>query len=420
MSSSEENSFSNDDVSNGAIQMKDIESRLDMITRNYKKKQSEDIDDCQAASNSKNSSNSSSSINFISSLTKSGSTNMKTSYNSLQNSNDTLKEENAKENTEDIGKINSKVSEETFLNRKRMMRSTKTSSSSNKKEITIDLITLPQTEHSRQLIESNYSYLTERFGDEIDEFSKLNSEIKSLLSEEKIKEYFREDDYNEFSFGDEPLKLYQMALIDELEGNRKKVRSLTLLQNLIGSLPVLEAPDQLMFSLAQSNAPYYIVSHAKIPVKPKKELNHKLCKCCGIAKKNNKECDCSCANGHHNANAKNVSENKDDDRIYNCNFCSCTFASPQGLGGHMSRTHKSQSIKYLKKKEIREIREPLRKLLEDSKKMLCNNHNKDYDMLIKTKQGKESIKKLIATHQKEYKSIKRNLAQSIIYTKKSN
>ena len=86
----------------------------------------------------------------------------------------------------------------------------------------------------------------------------------------------------------------------------------------------------------------------------------------------------------------------------------------------MSRTHKSQSIKYLKKKEIREIREPLRKLLEDSKKMLCNNHNKDYDMLIKTKQGKESIKKLIATHQKEYKSIKRNLAQSIIYTKKSN
>ena len=172
------------------------------------KKQSEDIDDCQAASNSKNSSNSSSSINFISSLTKSGSTNMKTSYNSLQNSNDTLKEENAKENTEDIGKINSKVSEETFLNRKRMMRSTKTSSSSNKKEITIDLITLPQTEHSRQLIESNYSYLTERFGDEIDEFSKLNSEIKSLLSEEKIKEYFREDDYNESVQKDEASRLH--------------------------------------------------------------------------------------------------------------------------------------------------------------------------------------------------------------------
>ena len=48
----------------------------------------------------------------------------------------------------------------------------------------------------------------------------------------------------------------------------------------------------------------------------------------------------------------------------------------------MSSTHKEQSVKFQKKKEIRDSRTPARKLLEEAKRILCAKFNIDYDELI--------------------------------------
>lgn len=367
------------------------------INSNDSRKSKDDFE--EEKMNSKNSSSPTSSINFISSLTKSNSTWNKT--NTLENSSKTLKNfENESHSHESIIDINKShdFDEKQLLNRKvKLIRHKK----KDKQEITINLISLPEEEKSSKILEKNYSYLSQNFSDEIDDYSRLNSEVKSLLSEEKIKKYFKEEkDNNFFSFGEEPLKLYKEALYAQVISERP-TNALVLMQNIVKTLPVLEAPKEAINNLLKNQQPIYY-SYSQVTAIKNKILkigkNKKMCSCCLEASKKNKECDCHCK------------DNDDNNKHYNCNFCTCKFSSPQGLGGHMSRTHKSQSIKFLKKREIRNIREPLRKLLEESKMILCQNHNKNYLTLLKSRQGKESIKKLIANHQKEYKMIRKQLA----------
>lgn len=99
-------------------------------------------------------------------------------------------------------------------------------------------------------------------------------------------------------------------------------------------------------------------------------------------------------------------------RIFPCDFCNALFNTPQGLGGHMSRTHKDQSLKFKKKKEIRNNRTAERDLFEEAKKVLCEQINIDYDLMMSTKQGKIKLKKIILQHEKEYKKIRKDLKEN--------
>ena len=123
---------------------------------------------------------------------------------------------------------------------------------------------------------------------------------------------------------------------------------------------------------------------------------------------------------NNNILKKQIKNNKNynGEKIYYCNFCNLKFINPQSLGGHMSRLHKYKSEKFLKKKETRNRREPLRNLLYLSKKILFENfyefrENIDYETFKKTKQFKKIIKELILKYKKEYKQIKNELFQQI-------
>lgn len=397
--SSENHSSINEEVHKNEIEQTNPAPNIELpINSNESRKSKDDIE--EEKMNSKNSSSPTSSINFISSLTKSNSTWNKT--NTVENSSKTLKNiDNDSHSHESIIDINKHYdfNEKQLLNKKvKLIRHKK----KDKREITINLISLPEGEEkSAKILENNYSYLSKNFNDEIDDYSRLNSEVKSLLSEEKIHKYFKEEkEKNVFSFGEEPLKLYKEALYAQVISDRP-TNTLILMQNVVKTLPVLEAPEEALNNLVKNHHPIYY-SHSQVTAIKNKILkigkDKKICSCCIEAKKKNKECECHCK------------DQDDENKHYNCNFCTCKFSSPQGLGGHMSRTHKSQSIKFLKKREIRNIREPLRKLLEESKMILCQNHNKNYLTLLKSRQGKEIIKKLIANHQKEYKMIRKQLA----------
>ena len=115
---------------------------------------------------------------------------------------------------------------------------------------------------------------------------------------------------------------------------------------------------------------------------------------------------------------KKEDEENSGDKIFYCDFCSETFTSGQGLGGHMSRKHKDQSLKFKHKKEVRNKREPLRRILVQAKKILCKNHLLDFEEHIKTKQGKVLIKKLIHEFNEEYRRIKNELKRALLITTK--
>ena len=72
----------------------------------------------------------------------------------------------------------------------------------------------------------------------------------------------------------------------------------------------------------------------------------------------------------------------------------------------MSRKHKDQSIKFKHKKEVRNKREPLRKILHLSKIEICKIHNINYEENSKNKEGKLIIKNLIKENIDEYKNLK--------------
>ena len=83
-------------------------------------------------------------------------------------------------------------------------------------------------------------------------------------------------------------------------------------------------------------------------------------------------------------------------------------------------------FKILKKKEIRNKREPIRRSLELSKKAIYEKYyikekikgdlidydTIDYDTFIKSKKGKEKIKQLVNEHPKEFKKIRKELSEA--------
>lgn len=111
-------------------------------------------------------------------------------------------------------------------------------------------------------------------------------------------------------------------------------------------------------------------------------------------------------------NIDSVNTSSQPERLFPCAICFSTFTSPQGLGGHMSRTHKDQSLKFKRKKEIRESRAAIRDQREEAKRILCENNNKNYYALINSKEGKGTIKKLICQNMKQFKQIRDQLPKT--------
>lgn len=225
---------------------------------------------------------------------------------------------------------------------------------------------------------------------------------------------FEQISYKDISFGDSPCKLYCDYL---LEGKVEKANGIN---NSVTCLPMFSSGNQLTIpSHYFPKASSYNHSQSQ---KKKRTISHK-----GKETEldmNNIESNNDIDGENENVNDGNSSSQCDDNnnnskqkntilkkKKYKCTICPCVFASPQGLGGHMSRTHKDQSIKFQNKKKIRLLREPQRKLLEKAKIMLCKYCNQDYYSLIKTKKGKEKIKSLVLVHKKEYKEIRKRLKE---------
>ena len=99
---------------------------------------------------------------------------------------------------------------------------------------------------------------------------------------------------------------------------------------------------------------------------------------------------------------------------FKCDFCNAVFPSHQGLGGHMSRTHKDQSLKFKKKKEIRENRTLERDMLGEAKKIFCERRSLNFIELMKTKMGKNKLKKLIDQNQKEFRNIRKEVNENTL------
>ena len=219
---------------------------------------------------------------------------------------------------------------------------------------------------------------------------------------DKIKQ--KNDIFNEnieLNFGDNPIKIYKQSLYNNKinENNKDYLK----IQQLISISPVLinnnfeyindsNCSDNIIKLNMNNNNNNYIINNKN--------------------KKNN--------NKNNNILKKPIKNNKNynGEKIYYCNFCNLKFINPQSLGGHMSRLHKYKSEKFLKKKETRNRREPLRNLLYLAKKILFENfyefrENIDYETFKKTKQFKKIIKELILKYKKEYKQIKNELFQQI-------
>jgi hypothetical protein len=98
---------------------------------------------------------------------------------------------------------------------------------------------------------------------------------------------------------------------------------------------------------------------------------------------------------------------------FQCDYCECEFSNGQALGGHMSRTHPNQSLKYNKKKMIRQEREIKRDLIYYARKELFANHNLDYEELAKCKENKSIVKRIRKDNMREYKEILDRLKKTI-------
>lgn len=90
---------------------------------------------------------------------------------------------------------------------------------------------------------------------------------------------------------------------------------------------------------------------------------------------------------------------------FHCQLCGYSFNSGQGLGGHMSRKHPDKSDKFKRKKFIREKRSLIREKLTEAKRLICNNHNVNYDELSQSKEGKLIIRSIIINNKEEFKTI---------------
>ena len=104
---------------------------------------------------------------------------------------------------------------------------------------------------------------------------------------------------------------------------------------------------------------------------------------------------------------------KDNIKNFKCELCNCVFENPQGLGGHMSRIHRDASIKYKKKKETRNKRTEIRRILKLAKQIICNKNGINYDEFMKTKEGKKLVQKCITENKKEYRNLRKKLQEKV-------
>jgi hypothetical protein len=116
---------------------------------------------------------------------------------------------------------------------------------------------------------------------------------------------------------------------------------------------------------------------------------------------------------NNNNNNNNFLIGKDNIKNFKCELCNCVFENPQGLGGHMSRIHRDASIKYKKKKETRNKRTEIRRILKLTKQIICKNNGINYDEFIKTKEGKKLVQKCITENKKEYRNLRKKLQEKV-------
>ena len=96
------------------------------------------------------------------------------------------------------------------------------------------------------------------------------------------------------------------------------------------------------------------------------------------------------------------SENKSKEDKIDCKFCDLKF-SRQGLGGHMSRVHPGKSNQYKQKRNKRDQREDIRRLLRLSQNVYRQRYNEDDIKNIEMNRNKlNSIRKEIIEFENKY------------------
>ena len=214
------------------------------------------------------------------------------------------------------------------------------------------------------------------------DFTDQENETSVIFSKEKALLYSTNIPKVNLSFGDSPNHLYR-RIIQTKRPNFEK--ELMKLESIASSLPRFLEHYQGVVTYLDSK--------------------EETCSRCSLVEEGN----------HHKSKYPEDYEfirKKKGRKKFPCDFCPATFSSHQGLGGHMSRSHKDQSLKFKKKKEIRNSRTAARDLLEEAKKVLCENNKYNYDELISSKQGKIKLKTIILQHEKEYKKIRKELKEN--------
>jgi len=110
---------------------------------------------------------------------------------------------------------------------------------------------------------------------------------------------------------------------------------------------------------------------------------------------------------------KNKNRRKFDESgpVFSCEVCNQKFNCGQGLGGHMSRKHPKASVKFIRKKEIRNKREEHRNILYEAKKKLLASFNYNYDQLRSTSEGKKQIKEIVKSNRDTFKSLRMEISK---------
>lgn len=97
------------------------------------------------------------------------------------------------------------------------------------------------------------------------------------------------------------------------------------------------------------------------------------------------------------------------DRAYVCDICNEVFSNGQGLGGHMSRKHPNQSVKYKFKKETREKRNVKREIIYEAKRKIMKKYHENYDELMNSIEGRKLIKRICKENKDDYYRIKKEI-----------
>ena len=97
---------------------------------------------------------------------------------------------------------------------------------------------------------------------------------------------------------------------------------------------------------------------------------------------------------------------------YECDICQKKFPSAQSKGGHMSKMHPNESLKYKSKILVRDSRVALRDIVLQAKKELLAKHNFNYEQLIRNME-KHIISDILKLHKSEYSTIKKRLKSEV-------